>query len=224
MRLKVMRSLLILLITGAALTCGCSSAPAVTRARALGTHQQLAAAAASTGMPTTIRAVPMQPGSPPGVVYIRAGTPVSSADIGARAATSGDVVFGLADQGSDLGAVWPAISTDAGKHWRIDGPLFYFSAAQGPSVTDSIGAQNPDIAWAWGAGGNFVKVATDRGHRWWKADFPAGVDTVTWQDGCLQVRALGNTTPAGQFQTFLYISADNGRTWTLHGELGNISA
>jgi hypothetical protein len=175
-------------------------------------------------MPGTIRAEPMKPGSPPGVVYIAAGTSVRAADIGARAATADHVVFGLADQGTDLGEVWPAISTDAGKHWRIDGPLFSYAGADGAAATDSIGARGGDMAWAWGSwGGNLVKVTTDRGLRWWVADFP-GVDTVTWRDGQLQVRALGNQTATGQFQTFLYISPDNGRTWILHGRLGNVPA
>jgi hypothetical protein len=184
------------------------------------------AAAASTSqyMPGTIRAILLKPGSPPGVVSIPAGTMVSAADIGARSATSDGVVYGLADQGADLGEVWPAISTDSGKRWLIDRPLFFYAAADGAAATDSIGARGGDTAWAWGWGGNFVKVTTDRGRRWWAAGFPAGVDTVTWRDGHLQVRALGKSMANGQFQSFLYISLDDGRTWILQRRLGNVSA
>jgi hypothetical protein len=105
-----MRSLLFLPVASVVFTCGCSSAPAVTRAQAVSTHrqawrpaarasQQRAAATASRSMPDTIEAVPMRPGWPQGVVYIPAGTAVGAADIGARAATTGNVVFGLADRG-----------------------------------------------------------------------------------------------------------------------------
>jgi hypothetical protein len=229
-----MRSLPFLLAASVVFTCGCSSAPAVTRAQAVSTHRQIwrpaarasqqrAAAPASRYLPGTIHAVPMRPGSPPGVVSIPAGTAVSAADIGARAATAGHVVFGLADQGTDFGEVWPAISTDSGKRWRIDGPLFFYAAANAAAGTDRIGARNGDMAWAWGWGGTFVKVTADRGRHWLLADFPAGVDTVTWQDGQLYVRALGHQTATGQFQTFLYISPDNGRTWTLRSRLSDIS-
>jgi hypothetical protein len=227
-----MRSLLVVSVV---FICGCSSAAAVARAQPVSTHRQMrppaarasqqrAVATASQYMPGTIQAMPMRPGSPPGVVYIPAGTSVSAGDIGARAATTDNVVFGLADQGTDVGEVWPAISTDSGERWRIDGPIFFYAAADAAAGTDSIGARNGDMAWAWGWGGNFVKVTTDRGRHWWLADFPAGVDTVTWRDGHLQVRALGKQTATGQFQTFLYISPDNGRTWTLRGRLGNTSA
>jgi len=132
------------------------------------------------------------------------------------------VIFGLADQGGLLGETYPAISTDSGKHWRIDGPRFDYAAATGPSTTTSIGTRGPEMAWAWGDGGNFVKVTTDGGRLWWSADFPAGVYSVTWRQGHLQVRALGDQTAGGQFPTFLYISPDNGRTWNLLSRLGNV--
>jgi hypothetical protein len=54
--------------------------------------------------------------------------------------------------------VYPAISRDAGRTWRVDGPCFYYSAAQGPNVTSAIGARAPGSAYAWGAGGNVVKA------------------------------------------------------------------
>ena len=225
-----MRSPLFLLVACVVLGSGCSAGAAATRAQvrpsAHPPHvlaaRQSAAESSLQYMPTTIRAILLKPGSPPGVVSVPAGTTVSAADIGARAATSDGVVYGLADQGTDFGEVWPAISTDSGKRWRIDGPLFYYAAADAPNATDSIGARGGDMAWAWGWGGNFVKVTTDRGRHWWAADFPAGVDTVTWRDGQLQVRALGISTANGQFQSFLYISPDGGRTWILHGRLRNV--
>jgi hypothetical protein len=221
-----MRSRLFLLAVGVVLSGGCSAGAGQVQVlpQVLAAPRQSAAPSAAPDMPGTIRAILLKPGSPPAVVSIPAGTKVSAADIGARAATSDGVVYGLADQGTDFGEVWPAISTDSGKSWRIDGPLFYYAAADAPAATDSIGARGGDMAWAWGWGGNFVKVTTDRGRQWWAADLPAGVDTVTWRNGQLQVRALGNLTANGQFQSFLYISPDDGRTWILHGRRGNVSA
>ena len=224
-----MRNPLFLLVACVVLSSGCSAGAAPTRVqvRPSALRPQVLAArqsAAAEYMPGRIRAILLKSGSPPGVVSIPAGTTVSAADIGARAATSDGVVYGLADQGTDLGEVWPAISTDSGKRWRIDGPLFFYAAADGAAGTDSIGARGGDMAWAWGWGGNFVKVTTDRGRRWWAADFPTGVDTVIWRDGQLQVRALGYPTANGQFQSFLYTSPDDGRTWILRRRLGDVSA
>jgi hypothetical protein len=176
--------------------------------------------ATSWRMPAVIRAAALR--SPSGPRILPPGTPVGAADVGPRAAAVGEVIFGLADHGGLFGQTYPAISTDSGEHWRIDGPLFYYAAAQGASGVDNIGARGRDMAWAWGHGGNFVKVTTDGGRLWWSADFPAGVYSVHWRQGHLQVQAFGPQTADGQFQTFLYLSPDNGRTWKLLRRLGNV--
>lgn len=146
----------------------------------------------------------------PGRLYRPPGTAVIGADIGTRAVGTDRVAYGLANRGAYEGTAWPVISIDAGRHWRIDGPPFYFAGAAGPSVTDSIGAHGADIAWAWGQSGNLVKVTTDRGRHWWVADFPAGLKAVRWEAGHLTAFAFW----AG-LRVFRYVSPDNGRTWRL---------
>jgi hypothetical protein len=192
-----------------------------------GTHTPTASARAHHGglpasdrMPGTIRAALLRATSGPGI--LQPGDPVSAADIGPRADATHHVIFGLADCGKLFGETYPAISADAGKHWRIDGPRFAYAAAQGAGTTTSIGARTRDIAYAWGDGGNFVKVTTDGGRRWWSADFPAGVHSASWRNGRLAVRALGPQTADGQFETFLYVSPDDGRTWNLQRKLADV--
>jgi hypothetical protein len=191
-----------------------------TRAPAASAGQNPGGSSASDRVPGTIRAAVLGSTSGPGI--LQPGAPVSAADIGPRAGATHDVVFGLADRGKLFGETYPAISTDAGKHWRIDGPRLTYAAAQGPSTTTSIGARAPDMAYAWDDGGNFVKVTTDGGRRWWSADFPAGVHSASWRSGHLRVRALGPQTADGRFETFLYLSPDDGRTWSLQRRLGNV--
>jgi hypothetical protein len=211
------------------LIAGCTAGPMATPVRTADAHPATRPAAVPAGqqhggapasMPGTIRAALLRSTSGPGI--LPPGAPVNASDVGPRAAATDDVIFGLADQGGLLGETYPAISTDSGQHWQIDGPRFAYAAAQGASTTTSIGARGPAMAWAWGNGGNFVKVTTDGGRLWWSADFPAGVYSVTWRQGRLQVRALGDQTVGGQFPTFLYISPDNGRTWDLLSRLGNV--
>jgi hypothetical protein len=179
-------------------------------AHAAGHRKPPPAAPPAQDMPGIIKASVAGSGPAPGLTYVAPGTPVSAADIGTRTAGTGQVIYGLADQGAYLGSVWPVISSDAGRHWRIDGPLFFYAAADGPAATDSIGAHGAGMAWAWGHGGNFVKVTTDGGRHWWFADFPTGVVNVSWQAGHLTAVAFW-TGP----RVFRYISPDNGRTWRL---------
>jgi len=140
----------------------------------------------------------------------------------AIAADSDRVHFGLAVYRGLMGATYPAISTDGGAIWRIDGPRFYVAAAQAPNVTSSVGALGPHGAYFWGQGGNFVKITTDEGVHWWTTGFAAGVYKVSAARGTLRTIALGNQVQGGAFQAFLYVSTDSGRTWNFHGNLRNV--
>jgi hypothetical protein len=146
---------------------------------------------------------------------------VKAADIGPRAAATSRLVFGLADRGSLFG-----FSRDQHgrwrRHWRIDGPRLSYPAADGAGFADSIGARAPEFAYVWGAGGNLVRVNTHGGRHWWMADFPDGVHSVSWSHGQLRARALGDQLPDGRFTTYLYVSLNNGRTWTLRRRLGTV--
>ena len=164
------------------------------------------------------------PAAPPSSIpnFQPVGVLVPKADIVATAADGNRVIFGLAVYRDLMAATYPAISTDGGAIWRIDGPRFYVAAAQAPNVTSSVGALGPHGAYFWGQGGNFVDITTDEGVHWWITGFAAGVYKVSATGGTLRTVALGNQVQGGAFQAFLYVSTNSGRTWNLHGQLHNV--
>jgi len=136
----------------------------------------------------------------------------------------GDIAFGLAVYRGFQGATYPAISTDGGAIWRIDGPRFYVAAAQAANATSNVGALGTSGAYFWGQGGNFVKITTDEGTHWWITGFAAGVFKVSVTHGTLRTIALGNQLQDGDFQAFLYVSTNSGSTWSFHSQLPNVRA
>lgn len=155
---------------------------------------------------------------PPGVL-------VPKADIVATAGNGQQVLFGLAVFDAFMEATYPAISTDSGATWLIDGPRFYVAAAQGPDLTDSLGTLSDRGAYFWGHGGDVVNVTTDEGVHWWATGFGfgAGVYKVSGRGHTLHTVALGEQLKGGSsFQAFLYVSTNSGRTWRLHGKLRNV--
>jgi hypothetical protein len=175
------------------------------------------------GMPSTIKARPYPVTKGKGI--LPPGTPLPVADIHRRASATREVIFALATVSSQDGSVgtgYPAISTDAGRSWRIDGPASSGGPAAGASAVSDVGAMSPETAYTWGAFGNFVEVTMDAGRHWWVSAFGAGVCSVTRHDGLLQARAFGlQPGPGGTTETFLYVSRNRGLTWTLQGRLGN---
>ena len=139
-------------------------------------------------------------------------------------AANGDgVLFGLAVYPPNLGsATYPALSTDGGDTWRIDGPVFWIAGADAPAVTSSVGALGLHGAYFWGQGGNAVKVTTDEGQHWRLTGFGAGVYKVSAAHGTLRTIALGNEVSCTGFQAFLYVSTNSGRTWKLRGQLRDV--
>jgi hypothetical protein len=157
------------------------------------------------------------------VDFVPTGTVVPRTDVFATASASQMVLFGLAELPLVPGATYPVISTDSGGSWRVDGPRFHINAADGPDQTGSIGVLGPDGAYAWGEGGNVVKVTTDGGMQWWETGFSYGVKSVNLTDKTLSVIALGNQTSNGLCEDFRYVSNDAGRTWSLEGRLPDIT-
>jgi hypothetical protein len=152
----------------------------------------------------------------------RVGTLVPTSDVVATAADTHRLRFGLATYSSAGDASYPAISTDAGRIWRIDGPLFHVDALQGASVITNVGSYGRDGAYYWGRGGNVVWVTTDGGGDWWLTGFAYGVDGVTARHGALRTVALGQQLQGGAIESFLYSSSDSGHTWELRGRLANL--
>ncbi len=171
----------------------------------------------------TLRAIPL-PGAPPSSIpnFQPVGALVPKAGIVATAADSQRVLFGLAVYRDFMGATYPAISTDGGAIWRIDGPRFYVAAAQAAGNTSHVGALGAHGAYFWGPGGNSVKVTTDEGIHWWITGFAAGVYKVSTTGGMLRTVAFGNQVQGGAFQAFLFVSTNSGMTWNLHGQLHDV--
>ncbi len=151
---------------------------------------------------------------------VRIGTVVPEADIAASAADTHQLRFGLAVYPSSQ--TYPAISSDAGVTWRIDGPLLYMAAAEAPNITTAVGPIGSDGAYFWGQGGNVVKTTTDGGRHWWESRFYRPVYKVTESHGALDTVVLGNEVGKHSLQAFLYVSTDSGRMWRLRGELADV--
>lgn len=150
------------------------------------------------------------------------GALVPTSNVVVTAADNRQLRFGLATYSSAGDAAYPAISTDAGITWRIDGPLFHVDALQGASVITNLGSLGTDGAFYWGRGGNVVWVTTDGGSHWWLTGFSYGVNRVTAHHGTLRTVALGRQLKGGEIESFLYTSNDSGRTWELRGRLANL--
>jgi hypothetical protein len=133
------------------------------------------------------------------------------------------VFFGLAVYPQFGQATYPALSTDGGHSWRIDGPLFWVAAAEGAAVTNDVGALGSRGAYFWGKGGNVVKVTLDDGLRWWATGFGDSVYKVSASHGVLRTIALGNQVSCNAFQAFQYVSTDSGRTWRFHGRMHDVA-
>jgi len=155
--------------------------------------------------------------------FVPTGTAVPVADVFNTVASNGTVLFGLVQLPLTPPATYPVISTDGGESWHVNGPLFHIDAADGPGATSSMGALGSDGAYAWGEGGNVVKVTTDGGMQWWATGFTNGVADVSLSGETLRAVALGNPSSNGLCEDFLYISSDAGRSWSLEGRLPDIT-
>jgi hypothetical protein len=113
--------------------------------------------------------------------------------------------YGLAFVNSQ---VYPVITTDGGRSWSVDGPIFYIAAADAPAVVSQIGNALPSTVFVWGNAGHVV-VSTDGGDHWWSTNF----------DGALGVgeNASGNElfVVTSIHPSITYISSDGGRQWSL---------
>jgi hypothetical protein len=129
--------------------------------------------------------------------------------------------FGLATFPSST-QTYPAISTNGGTTWKVDGPLLHVDALQGASVVASSGVLPPHGAYFWGRGGNLIWTTYDEGAHWWTAAFGAGVDDLSSRHGTFEAVVFGDQVRASALQRFLYVSTDSGRTWTVRRQLADL--
>jgi hypothetical protein len=119
--------------------------------------------------------------------------------------------------------VYPAISTNDGASWTIEGPRFARAGACGSCTTNRLIVSQHRTLLAWGRGGRFVHTTTDQGKHWFQASFAGGVISVSASGHRLVARARGNETANGKFPTRQYTSVDKGRTWRRGGALASVA-
>ncbi len=147
-------------------------------------------------------ASPFVPSSEP------AGTAVPGHDITASVSDNGKLKFGLATfPGSTQ--TYPAISTNGGTSWKVDGPLFHVDALQGASIVASSGVLPPHGAYFWARAGNLIWITYDEGGHWWNVVFGAGVDDLSSRHGTFEAVVFGAQVRATALQRFLYVSSDS---------------
>ncbi len=141
------------------------------------------------------------------------GTRVASAQLSAR--VFADTRHGFALFASPAGATFPAITIDAGRIWRIAGPVFHAPAAQGPEAVDQVGAAGVGRYVAYGVG-SVVDATTDGGKHWWQAALGDEVPAVATTGRQLTAFAQTQTQTARdplRAVVWQYRSNDGGRTW-----------
>ena len=149
------------------------------------------------------------------------GTTVPDHDVTATVSDNGKLKFGLVTFPSST-QTYPAISTNGGMTWRVDGPLFHVDAMQGASVVASSGVLRPHGSYFWGRGGNLIWTTHDEGAHWWTSAFGAGVDDLSTRNGTLEAVVFGAQARAGALQRFLYVSTNSGKTWKFRRQFADL--
>ena len=117
------------------------------------------------------------------------------------------------------GETYPAVTTNAGHTWRVNGPMIHIPAADAATGRRRrSGLTNGRTYFAWGGpfGGNVVNVTSDGGKRWYQTFLGGAVLSVV-SDGPHKLIAVaeGSTGGVGSSMaaTWLYVSGDGGRHW-----------
>ena len=119
--------------------------------------------------------------------------------------------FALANLAS--GEIYPASTTDGGKRWRINGPLFYIPAADAPAFVSQVGAAPPGTYFAFG-GGSVVDLTTDSGVHWYRAFLGEDVLSVVPGTKAHHLIAIVQDGSGGtRVISVVYLSTDGGRHW-----------
>jgi hypothetical protein len=148
------------------------------------------------------------------------GTPVASTALfGGRVFANAETGIALAN-GSN--AQYPAITTDGGRTWRIDGPQLHVDAADGPEAVGYVGALNTHTFFAYGS--SVVDVTTDGGRTWWETylgDLVMAVVPGFFGNHLVAfVQQSVSNSGVNPAVTWQYVSRDGGRHWRYSSALG----
>jgi hypothetical protein len=173
-----------------------------------------AADAAGSTPPASVAATRIPANKPP---FSRPGTIVGSSELGVRVFVNARDGFALATTGLGGGTTYPAVTVNAGRTWRIDGPHFHISAADAPDIVTQVGAAAPATYYAYGGpeGAESVVVTSDGGRQWWRAYLPGVPEAVVYGPvGTSGARGLLAFVEAGPGEIWEYASTDGGRRWS----------
>jgi hypothetical protein len=109
------------------------------------------------------------------------------------------------------GEIYPGTTTTRGRIWKIAGPVFFTPTADGPNAVSTVTAIAPRTFVAFGAG-NFVRVSTDGGKRWWQTELGDETAAVVAADRGLVAFAQQTIGDSLRAVTWVYSSID-GRHW-----------
>lgn len=141
------------------------------------------------------------------------GTRVASARLSAR--VFADTRHGFALFASPAGTTFPAITTDAGRIWRVAGPVLHAPDAQGPQAVNETSTAGAGRYIAYGVG-SVVDATTDSGRHWWQAALGDEVPAIATTARQLTAFAQAQTQTARdplRAVIWQYRSDDGGRTW-----------
>ena len=150
---------------------------------------------------------------------LKPGTVIPPQEVASRAFVDARYGFGLANITN--GETFPAATTNGGRTWRINGPVFHVPAANGAEGVGYTGVASRRTYFAYGS--SVVDVTTDGGNSWWQTFLGELVLAVVAQEGHLiavvQQEAAANSQSL-KAVTWVYISRDGGRHWRYDDELG----
>ena len=184
-------------------------------------HTRMVPTSASTRLArTTVHARLLVPSDfPPAYQMLAPGTLIPSKDLFQVTLGQGQEVFLDHLRGYGLAFIqsqtYPVVTVDGGTSWRVDGPIFYVAAANGPAFVDEISAAAPQTVFVWGQyTGDVVQATTDGGAHWWAAHLGPGVLSMgdSGHDHLWAVVA----DPTARFFT----STDGGRMWLSSDTIG----
>jgi hypothetical protein len=126
----------------------------------------------------------------------------------------GEHGYALAFIGNDT---YPAATMDAGRTWRVDGPVLHMNAAQGGVGVGEMGVASAEIAFAWGGAtpDTVVDITTDGGKQWWRAFLPGLVLFVGHEGGTVIANVYGSVKERQTTHTAVWAyGTKTGRRWT----------